>query len=166
MARIMEPAYRKGGASIATLEKRYATGQTFKRGDPVKHSSGELVVATASETTAVFVGVALQNVGSNPGYDAANSPTVITGQAQTVVIALCDRNNIFKANLVNNSDTPVAAVQANIGVSYGLRKIAVGQWAVDKNITATNDCVTIVDFDELDPTIVYFIWNTADTVEG
>lgn len=166
MARIMEPAYRKGGGSIQTLEKAYATGQTFLRGDVLKYSSGELVIATVSETGAVIAGVALQGVATNPLYDAANSPTVFTNRRQTVVVALATRGNVFKASLVNNSDTPVAATNANIGVSYGFRKIAAGNWAIDKNITATNDGATIVAYDLIDPTIVYFTFNAADSAEG
>ncbi len=165
MARRMEWAYCKGGGGPDMLAKRHADAATFLIGDVVKNSSGELVEATAAETGAVIVGVAAQSVNTNPGYDAANSPTVITGRDQTVSVWLATRRNVFKATLVNNSDTSVAAVQANVGVSYGFRIISAGIWAIDKNITATNDGATIVAFDAQDPTTVYFTFNAADSAE-
>ena len=160
----MEFAFRKGGGGEEISEEPYTTGQTFVKGAVLKRVSGEVVIATVSETGAVIVGVALNAAATKPGYDAANSPTVITGRVQKVGVSLASRNAVFKATLVNNSDTPVACTNANIGVSYGFRIVSTF-WAIDKNITATNDGATIVGYDPTDPTIVYFTFNAADSAQ-
>lgn len=161
----MEFAYRKGGGGPAIRTIKHADAATFVLGDVVKYASGELTIATVSETGAVIVGVAAQSVNSNPGYNAANSPTVVTGKSQTVSVWLADRLNVFKATLVNNSDVSVACTQANVGISYGFRKISAGYWAIDKNITATNDGATLVAFDPNDTSTVFFTFNAADSTE-
>ncbi len=165
MARRMEWAYCKGGGGPDIRVIPHATAATFLIGDVVKYSSGELVEATAAETGAVIVGVAAQSVNTNPGYDNANSPTVITGRDQTTSVWLATRRNVFRATLVNNSDTSVACTQANVGISYGFRIISAGVWAIDKNITATNNAATIVGFDPNETSTVFFTFDAADSTE-
>jgi hypothetical protein len=82
----------------------------------------------------------------------------VTGRKQEISYVVADDEQIFSAQLVNNSSTAIAPVQADIGVAYGLKSYSVGgknEWYVDKNQTTTNACVTIVDIDT-DQNIVFF----------
>lgn len=154
MGRLIQPAKLSGRAGITVQSHKYATGQTFVKGAALALSSGEVIEATSPITGATLYGIALEAAGSRPGYDMGHSPTVVTGRSQEVSVARCTRDQIFAAQLVNNSATPVTPTQADIGVNYGLKAYS-GEWYVDKNQTTTNACVTIVDIDT-DLNIVYF----------
>jgi len=140
---------RTPGTTIPMITSgKYATGQTFKAGAVLALSSGELISATSPITGATIVGIALEAAGSRPGYDMANASvtSVYTNREQEISYVRADPTIIFSGQLVNNSATPVAPAQTDIGVNYGLKDYS-GEWYVDKNQTTTNACVTIVDID-------------------
>jgi hypothetical protein len=132
----------------------YATGQTFVAGAALALSSGEVIEATSPITGATLFGFAAEKVASKPGWDAANSPTVITNRVQEVSVYRATSSMVFSGALVNNSATVIAPAAADIGVNYGLKAYS-GVWCVDKNLTAGDATVTIVDIDIANK-IVYF----------
>lgn len=140
------PAKFAPGNVPEVISNKYATGQTFVKGAALALTSGEVVAATSPITGATLFGFALEAVATKPGYDAANSPTVVTGRVQEVSIARANAQTTFGSSVVNNSSTAIAPTQALIGVSYGLKDYS-GIWVVDINQTTTNACVTIVDID-------------------
>lgn len=154
MPRTIIPARLSGLGAPEVQSVKYTTGQTFKIGTPVTLSSGEVVTDTSPITGATVFGFAAENVASKPGYDAANSPTVVTGRVQEVSVYRANRQTVFSGQLVNNSATAVTPAQTDIGVNYGLKDYS-GYWYVDKNLTAANATVTIVDIDA-DRGIVFF----------
>jgi len=162
MGRLIVPA-RLSNDAPTVISGKYATGQTFIKGAALAFTAGELVEATSPITGATLVGIALEACASRPGYDAANSPTVVTGRKQEISYVRADDEQIFSGQLVNNSTTVVAPTQADIGVSYGLKPQTVNsknEWYVDKSQTTTNACVTIVDIDT-DLNIVFFKFLSA-----
>lgn len=130
------------GQVPATRVLRYADGQTFGQGAILIWSAGSVVVGGSDPTD--IVGIALQGAATNPGYDAANSPSVITGRNQTVTVCIPNQTTIFAANLTNSSSTLVTPAQADVGVQYGVTAYS-GKWTVDKGNTA--DRVEVVGFD-------------------
>lgn len=156
MPRYIEPARFPTGTAPSIQGMVYApAGQTFIQGAPlVFNGSQQVIEATSPIATAILIGFALQAVDTNPGYQAANSPTVITGRSGVVSVAMANAPTVFSSNLVNNSSTLVSPTQADIGVSYGLKSYVVATmfgnqniWYVDKNLTAGNATVTIVAID-------------------
>lgn len=148
------PARFPAGQVPETLRIKYATGQTFIKSAALTLSSGEVIADTSPITGATLFGFAHEAVATAPGYDAANSPTVVTGREQSVSIARANATQTWMASLVNNSATAIAPTQADIGVNYGLKSYS-GVWVVDKNQTAANACVTIIDIDT-DRNLVFF----------
>lgn len=140
------PARMSPGAVPATQSIEYATGQTFLKGAVLALTSGQVVAATSPITGATIFGVALEGAGTKRGYDAANSPTIVTGRVQEVSAVRADAISVFSAEVVNGSATRIAPTQAMIGVDYGLNVYS-GVWVVDTNQTTTNACVRIVDID-------------------
>lgn len=120
----------------------YATGQVFLTGAILTFNAGEVVEGGANPTE--IVGVALQPAGSGPGFDAGNSPTVITGRSQKVSVSRPNDSVIYAATLTNASAVTVVPAQADVGVQYGLTAYA-GVWTVDKG--NANDRVEVVGFD-------------------
>lgn len=154
MARTITPARFPGVSAPDVQSILYATGQTFKVGAALTLSSGEVVEDSSPITGATIFGFAAQAAGSGLGYDAANSPTVVTNRQQAVSVVRANSMQVFSAQFVNNSATAVAPAQTDIGVNYGLKAYS-GIWCVDKNQTSSNACVTIVDIDT-DRNIVFF----------
>jgi hypothetical protein len=143
------------GAKVESIQNaQYATGQTFLNGEFLIYTAGELTVSGANPAAGTIAGIALQKAGSNPGYDAANSPATFTGRKQSVSFAIPNDNVIFAGELTNNSSTVIAPVLADIGASYGITAYA-GIWTVDKNKTAANARVTIIGIDTV-LNIVFF----------
>lgn len=130
----------------------YKTGEAIVIGSVLVYSSGELAVAGADPTE--IVGVALQAAGTSPGYDAANSPTVITGRSQKISVVRPDNVTVFQATLTNNSSATATPAQADVGVQYGLTAYN-GIVTVDKNKTGASARVEVVGFDE-DQDVVFF----------
>jgi len=152
-ARAITAARGFTGAPLVQSVK-YTTGQTFVGGAALILSSGEVIEDTSPITGATVFGFAAEKVASKPGYDAANSPTVVTNRVQEVAVYRANAQTVFSGALVNNSATVIAPAQTDIGVNYGLKAYS-GIWCVDKNLTAGNATVTIVDID-IDNKIVYF----------
>jgi hypothetical protein len=139
------------GTGVPAIGQFTATGgQTFKTGAIVKLSSGLLVEDTAGAGALTILGVALAPAFSAPGYDAANSPTVVTGRSGYVSVALADGNTIFSGRGVNGGTDPVTPVVAtHIGVQYGLAVDGAGVWYIDiANVTNLAVVITGVDIDQ------------------
>ena len=147
MGRIIQPA-RVPGAGVAApdiISGYYATGQTFIKGALLVHnSSGELTECGADPAT--VAGVALEKAGSKPGYDAANSPTVVTGRVQEVSYAKANRQTVFSMRAVNGGTDPVTPTQTMIDEAYGVLKTGAGEWVLDQAET-TAKVFEIVDID-------------------
>lgn len=137
-------AYSEGGNVPVTRGQDYTSPATWQIGAILIFSSG-LVVEGGTNPTAI-VGVSLQAGDSAPGFAAANAPTVVTYRRSAVSTAIADRINVFGSQLVNNSATPIAPVQADVGAQYGLKSYS-GVWVVDKNLTSTNARVEIIAID-------------------
>jgi hypothetical protein len=148
MGRTINPARTPGTTIPMTQSGKYATGQTFKKGAVLTLSAGELIEDTSPVTGATIIGIAAEAAGSRPGYNVANSDvtTVYTNREQEISYVRADPTIIWSGQLVNNSATAVTPGQTDIGVNYGLKAYS-GEWYVDKNQTAGNACVTVVDID-------------------
>lgn len=138
------PAIPPIGNVFAVRNGQYADAATFVKGDLLIYSSGELTEAGADPTG--IVGVALQDVATNPGFQAANNPTVSTGRQQTVSYAVANTVTTFAAKLTNNSATYIAPAVADIGVSYGVT-VQNGIWTVDKSKTGGDARVVVRSID-------------------
>lgn len=119
--------------------------QTFKKGALVKQTAAGTVSERVAATDKV-TGVALQDAFSGYGRQAANSPTLVTGQTDDCSIAIADGDTIFSCRGVNGGTDPVTPVQANIGVSYGVLKTGGGDWVLDL-ANVTNLVAQVVDID-------------------
>jgi hypothetical protein len=156
MPRYIIPARFPAGDAPDIQGMVYApAGQTFVIGAPlVFNGSQQVIEATSPITTAVLLGVAMQGVDTNPGYQAANTPVNITYRSGVVSVARANRITVFSGNLVNGSSALVTPVQTDIGVNYGLKSYVVATmfgnqnvWFVDRSQTAGNACVTVVAID-------------------
>lgn len=140
MARWFTPA-RTPGNVASVLSGAYTTGQTFLKGALLVLSSGSLVECSATPTAAH--GIALEPVASKPGWNAANSPTVITGRVQEVSYGVADRITVWSCRGVNGATDPVTPAITHIGVKYGAVKDANGIWAL--NIADTTNLIFQVE---------------------
>lgn len=160
MGRIIQPARNPGSGVGAPniLSGAYTTGQTFKKGALLKYVSGELQECAADPTK--VAGVALEPAGSKPGYDAANSPTVVTGRVQEVSFAKSDRTTVFsmRGKSAGGGD-PLTPTQAHIGVQYGVVKVS-NDWVLDID-EVTTKVFQVVDVD-IDNKIFFCVF--LDTV--
>jgi hypothetical protein len=159
MGRGFQPARIPNGEAPSVLAIIATAAQTFKRSSLVKQTAA----GTISERTAVgdkVTGVALQDAFSGYGSNAANSPTVITGQnLGETSVAIADAVSVFSCRGVNGGTDPVTPVQANIGVSYGVAKTGGGDWVLDTANT-TNLVCEVVDIDA-DAKIFFVKFNVA-----
>lgn len=159
MGRLIQPA-RSGTGTVSTVQSvTNAASQSYIKGAPLYLVSGLATeMATPSTSASKIFGFALEDYQSRPGYNAANSPTVVTGRNNEVSLARATRVTVFSAQLVNNSAVAIAPVAADMGVDYGLKSYSVSsnnEWYVDKNIVTTAAPCEIVDIDT-DQNIVYF----------
>src|SRR5678815_3009941 len=102
MARGFQPARRMGTTVPLVQEIQYATGQTFTdRALVLGNTDGE-VEECGADPDAVL-GVALNGVGTLPGYNLSNSnvTNVITGRRQKVSVAIADDSQEFTGRGVN-----------------------------------------------------------------
>lgn len=146
--RKIQVAKTPNNAAPTVRSKRYANGQTFKPGAALALTGGELTEAVSPIVGATLVGIAAEGVASHPGYNLANDDQVKarTGVDQAVSYHPLEPNVEYSAALVNNSNVPIAPVQADIGQQYGLKAYN-GEWVVDKSQVAANACVTITDIE-------------------
>jgi hypothetical protein len=144
MGRRIQPA-RGPGTGVPTVQSvEYTTGQTFKRGALVVFTAAGQVSECAATPTEVS-GVALENAGSKPGYDAANSPSPVTGRVQEVSIALADRLTVYSMRGVNGATDPSTPAQTNLNETYQVLKTG-NDWVLDLATTA-NAVFEVVDID-------------------
>ena len=133
----------------------YTTGQTFVKGDILKQTAGLLVISPATPIAGV-VGIALQDVATNPGYQAANNPVTSTGLQQTVSVAMADNVTEFVAKFTNGSAVYIAPANTDIGVSYGVT-VQNGVWTVDKaKVTVGTNTTVVITGVDITNQFVYF----------
>lgn len=157
MGRRFQPAMFPGLAPHV-ISGKYKTAETFQDGAPlVLDANGELTECGADP--ALINGVALEPVASKPGWDMANSPTVVTGRVQEVSYCVADRMTVWSGRGINGGTDPVTPTQTMIGESYGIVKSGT-DWVIDISDT-TNTRVRIIDID-IDNKIFYFKWLEAN----
>lgn len=145
MGRVFQPARVAEGEVPYVQSVQYKTGEAIIRGSVVLvDANGQLNLAGADPAS--IYGVALEPAGSKPGFDAANSPTVVTGRVQEVSTAVASRLSIFSGRMEDGSGNIVAPLQTHIGEQYGIAKDANGEWFIDESET-TNKRVQIIDID-------------------
>lgn len=146
MGRRIQPARMIGTGVPSVQSVKYTTGQTFKKGALlVWQAAGE--VSEAGADPALVAGVSLEDAGSKPGWDAANSPTQVTGRVQEVSIAMADRHTIYSMRGVNGGTDPVTPAQTDIDTVFGVAKVG-NDWVLDTaEITATIFEVVDIDID-------------------
>lgn len=151
MGRRFQPAIFPGTAPFV-LSGKYKTAETFVDGAPlVIDANGELTECGADP--AIIDGVALEGVATKPGWDAANSPTVVTGRVQEVSFAKADRLTVWSGRAINGGTDPVTPAQTNIDEEYGIVKTGT-DWVIDiAEVAATR--IRIVDID-IDQKIFFF----------
>lgn len=154
MPRFIQVGRVAAGASSPDIRSvGYANGQTFLQGAPLVSTLG--VVSECAANPVSICGFAAEPAGSKAGYNAANSPTVITGRVQEVSMYTVFNSQLFTAWLVNASAVLVAPTVADIQTAIGLSKQViqgVSTWVADKAATA---CIQIIDVD-VDLGIVFF----------
>lgn len=128
-------------------------------GSVVILTSGLLAVAGADPDD--IVGVALQAVDTNPGFDAANSPAPITGRSAKVSVVRPNQTTTFLATLTSGSSATHAPAAANVGVEYGITAYS-GIWTVDEAKTGADARVIVTGYDtEIYGGVVFFKFLTA-----
>ena len=131
--------------NTAVYRKPPAT-QTFKKGALLVYVSAGTLSECGADPSTVNA-VALEPAGSKPGWDAANSPTVITGRVQEASVCIIDRTMIFTGRFVTAAGgDPTTPTQTLIDEQYGVAKDANGLWYVDGDETSAK-VVEIVDYD-------------------
>lgn len=159
--RFIQPARRSGPNVPLVTSARYKTGETFKRGAAVVlDANGELTECAATPTS--LIGFAAEPAGSKPGYDAANSPSVVTGRVQEADYVSGNPEQVFSGSFRSAASTYVVPTQTIINESYGLAKDSDGTWYVNQADT-TNLAVTITDIStgEGTPDVVFFVVKSA-----
>lgn len=158
-ARGFNIARTPAGAPI-TQQFPYKTGESIVKGSLVlMDANGELTLAGADPT--VVLGVAMQKAGSGPGWDAADSPLVITGRNQNLIVALAGSiggSMVFSGRAVNGGTDPVLPLATHRNESYGVANSG-GIWYIDIAETSAK-VVTIVDIDATQ-NIMYFVFIQA-----
>jgi hypothetical protein len=149
-AKWIEPGRFEGVPDVRTPE--LAVAPSFSRGAPVVATVG-LVDECGADPLLIY-GFALADSQTNPGYSAANSPTVITGRQNTCSVALANQKTEFMAILVNGNDTVVAPVAADKLAQYGLTKYN-GVWYVDQSKVGVDARVVITGIDTLNNRVLF-----------
>lgn len=146
------------GNSPNVITGAQKSSETFKIGALVVIDSNGQIAECAADPTLVS-GVALQPADSNPGFSAANSPTVFTGRQQTVSYVRADKSTIFSMRGVNGGTDPLTPTQTMVGESYGAAKDSDGVWYLDQAETG----VLVWDIVAVDITnkIFFCVFNDA-----
>ena len=123
---------------------KYKTGESIIQGTLLAHdANGELIVHLGVANLDV-AGVALEKAASKPGWDAANSPTVITGRVQEVSYAQADQDTVWTLR-AESGGTITNPTQTRIAEEYGVLNSS-GEWRLD--LTDTTDKIfRVVDID-------------------
>lgn len=151
MGRVFIPAQ---DAKTVPVVRRgiYEEDQTFIKGAVLgfREDTSELIELDdgADLDADTIVGVALEDVESAPGYNVANDNQVAwrtgTEQAVSYVDLIKQPLQIFSGRFTDDAGDDVAPTQANIGLKYGLLRLASGEWVVNSE-DVTNEQVVIVD---------------------
>jgi hypothetical protein len=144
MGRSFQTGRMPSGEAPSVLEMAYFTGQTFKKGALVKLNA-DGTISECGADPALITGVALEDAGSRPGYNAANNPTYVQGAQQVVSVAVADRTTVFSCRAVNGGTDPVTPLQTHIGEDYGCLKVG-NDWCLDIAEVTTKQW-RIVDID-------------------
>jgi hypothetical protein len=144
MGRKIQPARNIGTGVPSVLSVVYTTGQTFKKGALLTYAAAGTVSECGADPATV-AGVALEAAASKPGFDAANSPTVVTGRVQEVSMAVADRHTVFSCRGINGGTDPLTPTQTMINEQYGVAKVG-DDWVLDQAET-TATIFEIVDID-------------------
>jgi len=131
MARFFD-TYRRTGSTVPRIQAMlYDTGQTFVN-NALVYITGTGEVSECGANPATVAGVALNGVGTQPGYDVANSTQtlVYTGREARVSVAIADSEQEFSARGVNGATDPVTPLQAHIGQQYGVLKVG-SDWVIN-----------------------------------
>ena len=154
-------ALRRTGTTVPRIQEMYYELnplQTFGRqalvvldtnGFVIECPSPTMVIGTGQNSTVTSVtGVAMNGVGTKPGYNVANDNlvNVRTGAETRVSVVLADREQEFSGRLVDftNSVDPVVPTQALIGQQYGAVKYN-GDWVINYN-DQTNVILEVTDY--------------------
>lgn len=152
--RRIQAARVPGGTGMPGVKAWTYSGGTFKRG-AIMIVSANIAAEAGVAPVASIIGVALQDVDTNLGFGAANSPTQVTGRNTTVSIATANRQTIFSGAITNNSDTLVTPALADVGTARGLRKRAADSiWTVDQT-AASAVRVESYDLDQVDKPVFF-----------
>ncbi len=111
-----------------------AASQTFKKGAPLKNSSGKLAIAAEDDVATLLIGIA--------EHDAAG----VTDTAVKMVPVL--PNVVFCAELSDETDGLVTLAQTHMWGKYGINVTTDGKWYVDTDETTvgTNVAAVVVGF--------------------
>lgn len=137
-------AYTESGVAPSIRHYAVRSGEDFVKGAPLTINAGEVDELDTDDVT-LIVGVAGAADASAYGYDMGDSPTVVTGRANTVPVTVASRETVFVGQLSNGTSSLVVPDAANVGVAYGLIRQSDSTWTVDEADT-TNDVVTVIDF--------------------
>lgn len=131
---------RRDGGSIKIRNFPVAASQTFKKGDWVTLSSGQVTVAVAAGS----------NVASGTkilGMAAADAPTTTNSQ---VPVVMADDSTEFSVAIYHGTPASAVSAVAQIGTAYELRNDSTGGSVVDIG-TTSNTKAQIVGFADEQP---------------
>jgi len=138
------------------LSGAYNTGAVIVQGSLLAHNASGLLILHTGTTAINVAGVALEKAASKPGWDAANSPTVVTGRVQEVSFVQADTDTVYSIRQEDGSGNIVAPAQTHVGEVYGVLNVA-GEWRIDRS-EVTTLIFKIVDVDLLEGlTFVKFV---------
>lgn len=125
----------------------YATGQTFQLGEVLQmNGSSEVIVSVADPASGTIVGVALQGADTSPGFQMANSPSVITYRSQKVSVCRPNDSTIFAGCMTNGSSARVTVLQTDVGDQLGITAYS-NVWTVDRAKTGGSARVVVTGID-------------------
>jgi hypothetical protein len=137
-------AYNEGSGLPAVKHYPLASG-TIVRGALMKLNTNNTIVEITGPTdiSNTILGVAKAANASAFGYDMGDSPTVVTGRADTIPLDLANRDTVFVGQIVSAANTPVVPAVADVGVAYGVVKNSDNTWSVNRSNT-TNLTVRVL----------------------
>ena len=146
VANVRMRVHSVGGTGVPSISTLAYTGTDIALGSVLVWAGSGLVgLSGANPAAGTIVGVALQAYGTNPGFDAANSPATITGRNTTISVVRPNNSTIFMANLTESSSTIATPAQTDVGVLYGITAYS-GIWTIDRG-KLSNDTVEVLGFD-------------------
>lgn len=150
-----------GGTGIPLIaDMLNAASQTYKTGALVLIDGSGLIAECGANPASVF-GVAASPPASYPGYQAANSPAVVTGRSDHTPIFVANSQTVYSGRGINGATDPAIPVQANIGVQYGVTTVG-GIWVI--NIADTMNKVVQITGIDADPNMNIFFFKIIPSV--